>query len=354
MSHRPSIDSDEARIRRQSGRWLLFVGIYGIHLAIRDHRSGAIWIPIVVGVCASFAGFWRFMGDSILDALSKRNSLRKPMSPRLSAVLVHHVAVHMMAEPIATGVVMSAIYTSSAINTSGAFWTLLPLASIFNRFVLVNGTLEFIKALLGARFSIVLFRRFSRDAAEFDKQVLAPIFGAYGKNTFLTDPTLISASAGPNSDSEQIMGDMPARQVDEPSWRERVRAALGEADLVVFHWAVAPTENMEWEFREAARILPATRLIIFTNHHAHASIEEWLAQERRNGRGAKGALRLYVAAPERDSYGWVAKHVATFMRSLEPCDRPATAARVAAAAAEHQHEDDHLSPCTPWQDRSTL
>jgi hypothetical protein len=204
--------------------------------------------------------------------------LRKPRYPFLSYLLSFHV-IHSF--------VLDAVFLCLAFFTATRWFPSLKIYQIILigivlipvvRFVVVNGIIRHLKWCLGSEFNVVIFRRFSSEYAHANRALIAPILGAYGKVTAIYDESLAgSDAAGPNADSESILGESHmAIHCGDHDWRNTVRHELAKADLAIFDWPDMPTENMQWEFKQAICALPEERLFWICVEPTADKIEDWL------------------------------------------------------------------------------
>jgi hypothetical protein len=283
-------------------------------------NNGAVWVLLAIGGSLAFV-------SGVIEILPRGGSSTHcgaPLMPRLSYVLSFHTAHSLVLD--------AAFLSVAAWGLSPLLHDKSPLAMIVLtllvgfpvmyaiRYGLVNGTIKVLKQLVGGGFRVVLFRRFSRELAHLDRGVIAPMFGAYGRNIYLHDPTLMAATPGPNADSEAVLAETSALlRLQNAEWKAHVQAGLEIADLAVFHWACAPTENMAWEYAEATKYLPPSRLVFVCNTVTGREVNAWLDQY-----GPPEPRNMLMFEPATD-YVAIRSEVYELMRRLRKEPRPARA-----------------------------
>lgn len=282
--------------------------------------NGAVWV--LVAVAGSLA-----LLSGLLEIVPRGGSSTHcgaPLMPRLSYVLSFHTAHSLVLDAAFLSV---AGWGLSPLLHGKSFLVMIMLTLVVGwpvmyaiRYGFVNGTIKVFKQLVGGGFRVVLFRRFSKELAHLDRGVIAPMFGAYGRNIYLHDPTLMAATPGPNADSEAVLAETSALlRLQNAEWKAHVQAGLEIADLAVFHWAFAPTENMAWEYAEATKYLPPSRLVFVCNTVTGAEVEAWLDQY-----GPPEPRNMIMFEPSTD-YAAIRSEVYELMRRLRKEPRPTRA-----------------------------
>ena len=139
---------------------------------------------------------------------------------------------------------------------------------------LVPGTFRYWKLIVGRDFNVVLLRRFAKENAFQTRNVIAPVFGAYGRLLTFNDPTFKEAGryGSPNLDAAIEVDRVPQYEAGDVNWREGVRRALCYADLAVFDIPETLSENMRWELEQAQALLPAERIILVLRPESQKAI----------------------------------------------------------------------------------
>jgi len=195
-----------------------------------------------------------------------------PKFPKLSLVLSNHITWSIILDGFYN--LLSSFVITKAIDYKGnetlflfAFLIMVPI----NRFLLANNTIRLFKQILGFRFSIVIFRRFSSDYSFVMKQVIAPCIGAYGNIISIWDDNLEKAKPGINSDSEDILGESSQSiEASNNSWKSLVLSKIENSDCFVFYWPETPSENLIWEYQSCLKVIPEGARFLFILHDINA------------------------------------------------------------------------------------
>ena len=113
-------------------------------------------------------------------------------------------------------------------------------------------------------FRIVVFRRNSGEHAESHRQVVLSTCGSFGQIISISDPCLRRTlpDAGTHGVTN-VLADFEFLVPSTPEgWREVVVKELQAADLVVLDWRGEVTENMRWECKQAASLMPGHRVLV--------------------------------------------------------------------------------------------
>jgi hypothetical protein len=230
---------------------------------------GIFWVKISLPVSITFNIFYFLLFSGLLissyfrpiqQLLVYKDYFSKPVFPAGSRILSLHILHSIWLETawvtFTTGVVFSLCQNMTA------RFIAIPFAAFAGRFLLGNGTIRMAKRVFNYQFNILVFRRFSPEFAKVTKTVINPVLGAYGNLLSINDPSLRDAKEGINADSEGILNERNQLQFSTgESWRTTVQLYLNKADVVVFQWEDLPSPNMEWEFREACRVIPPQRVL---------------------------------------------------------------------------------------------
>ena len=192
----------------------------------------------------------------------------------------------------------------------------LPLVAA-TRYGLAKGTIRLWKRLLDSRFRIVLFRRFSSEAAPATRKLIAPMFGAYGRIIAVYDATLRGTAPGLNPETEALLGETyDTLHCDDSNWKERVRREISIADLVVFYWPSNPTDNMTWEYYQALNHVLLSRMVWVCHRILADSVRDWL-----RGHCEKATPKIFVL-DDSTQYSSLRRPVYELMASLGKVARP--------------------------------
>ena len=184
------------------------------------------------------------------------------------------------------------------------------------RLHVVFGIITWIKGLVNNEFNIVLFRRFAPNSAEVNRQVVAPIVGAYGQVVALEDETLLGARAGADPGTESVLGDIrKLHRANDSDWKSVVTKALSEASIVVFHWDTFPTSSMRWEFEKAVEVLPSDRLLLIISRVIANKLEYWLHEYESENNNIK-IIQYDPTASYFHLYLRLPKQIYEFMKNL--------------------------------------
>jgi hypothetical protein len=310
--------------------WFVRISGLPMALAFSAFRNDRIGTKIFAGlfVWSSYAcfrlfhtpSFWlaalfAFVGASsalqivirpLLRGSIRGGHWRNPTHLQISRVLSQHAILSIVGEPVVLIPFAIALFDSVLNNLIKGLIEFAVLAIFympFARFYILNvAILQLARVWVSGDFRIIIFRRFldgykGEEFSRFDsehKRILLPALGAYGNLVLVHNESLLSAEAGPNPDSEEVLSQLrDAVLCEGHNWQENVLSKLKTVDLAVFHWATVPTQNMLWEFERACQILPTSRLLFvesqppwglkeFLESHFSAAIKprEILLQDR--------------------------------------------------------------------------
>ena len=225
-------------------------------------------------------------------------SLRRPKAPFLSYLLSLHLFHTFVIGPL--WFVFGLLALMSIIDQPKEHFLWIGLIGgfliFFCEMFLATGTIRGCKRLFARSFNIAYFRRFDPDSAAVDRSAITPVFGAYGR-LFLVRDKSFEGAKGIQSHYEDALNEFwSSISFADDEWKGRVQQALAVADLVVFHWRTAPTENMLWEFLEAKKLLPKERLIWVCDKKMESIIRP-LLQQNQSELDSKANLIMFRRSP---------------------------------------------------------
>jgi len=257
---------------------------------------------------------------SIRFDILKKSVFRKPASPWLSRILSLHLLHSLMFDW--TFSLVSIVATISVSGKQSIFLTIIEFAPIvyINRFILCNGTIKLFKRMLDRDFNIVIFRRFSAEHSHTSKAVIYPAFGAYGQILSLQDETLMKAKEGVSPDSESILSEYyTLASTTEEKWRQNISKYLSIADFCILYWPDMPTFNMQWEFAEAIRMLPAQRILLIVKEEQLEEILIWILGSEHDPDQLKGLQ--WLPMPNKAVYPMILPVAYKIMKDLKTIPR---------------------------------
>ncbi len=133
---------------------------------------------------------------------------------------------------------------------------------------------KLLRYIITNNFNIMIFRKFSENHSFIIKQLIAPIFGTYGKIFSIDDKNLTESKYGISNASERVFGGDYKPQLDNNSWQNYVISCLMKSDCVVLYWPELPTKNMLWEYEVAKKYLSTERIIFILHDETAIAIKE--------------------------------------------------------------------------------
>jgi hypothetical protein len=220
--------------------------------------------------------------ELFLKAEGETGYCRPPLKPRLSVILSYHIVHSVWLEAAFVALLYSGVVQAERYQHRALLFNIvlaLPICLVA-RYGLANNTIRLAKRILDSRFRIVILRRFSKESAASLSRLILPTLGAYGRIIAIYDDWLAVAPSADNADSAEILAERYAAiHCDDASWRETVSNEITSADLVVFHWPNVPTANMIWEYREACRYMPQSRMVWICHPNSVSAVVAWLSSQ---------------------------------------------------------------------------
>jgi hypothetical protein len=251
--------------------WLTF--------AVYARTVSAVLIATIIGF-AVYAEVFLPLG--VLNSVP-RPQLQKPRWIFGCWALSHHVFCNW----IIYGASLSALHWSLA-QTFSANVIILILcaipATVLGYHYSIRGVLSLLKWIIAGPVRIVVFRRYSTEAAVVHRSTVMPVVGAYGYLVAFEDTTLHDfKKAGPFWESQDLLAGFHYHMLGgTEDWLSRIRVELDCADFVIFDWHSEPTANMTLEFEAARELLPEDRLIWIISSERVGDVVAWLSDHRQS------------------------------------------------------------------------